>query len=93
MITELQKDIIKRIVGKFNPKYIGIFGSYARNESGENSDLDILVEFKYRMNLLDIIGLEQLLSEKLGVKVDLVTTASLNELIKPYIEKDLVRII
>jgi uncharacterized protein len=45
------------------------------------------------VTLLELIGLEQELSEKLGVKVDLVTTNSINKQIKSFIEKDLISIL
>lgn len=93
MINSEQKNIIKHTLKKYNPSVLGVFGSYARNEQKKESDLDLLVDFNQTLNLLDLIGLEQELSEKLGVKVDLITTKSLNKNIKPYIEKDLISII
>jgi len=55
--------------------------------------LDILVDFEEPLNLLEIIGLEQELTEKLGIKVDLITFHSLSPLLKADIEKDLVTIV
>lgn len=73
------------------PARIGIFGSYARGENRDNSDLDILVQFKERIGLLTLVQIEQELSEKLGIQVDLITEGSLtNPLLKKYIEKDLI---
>lgn len=92
MITQSQKDIILKATSKYNPLYIGIYGSYARGENKKGSDLDILIDFKGRVNLLDIIGLEQELSLLLGIKVDLVTKRSLSEYVKVYVERDLKRI-
>ncbi len=93
MISLQQEETIKRITKRLNPLLVGVFGSYARNEQTENSDLDLLIDFEMDVNLLDIIGLEQDLSEILGIKVDLVTINSVNKNLKPYIEKDLIRII
>ena len=73
----------------FHPTKIGLFGSYARNENTSKSDMDILVQFKQTVNLFDIIGLEIELSEKLGVKVDLITDKSIHPEIKKYIDKDI----
>lgn len=72
-----------------NPRFIGIFGSYARSEENTDSDLDILVEFKDDVNLLDIIGAEMKISEKLGIKVDLITKKAVSERILPYIYSDM----
>lgn len=51
---------------------LGIFGSYARHEQTETSDVDVLVEFSEVPTLLKFINLENYLSDNLGVKVDLV---------------------
>jgi len=93
IITSQQEMIIKEAVRRFSPTLVGIFGSYARVEQTSNSDLDILIDFNKSVNLIELIGLEQELSELLGIKVDLVTTRSINQNLKPYIQKDLVRIV
>jgi len=93
MLSQQQEIIIKETVKKFEPSLIGIFGSYARNEQNSASDLDILVDFKKNINLLELIGLEQELTELLGVKVDLVTVRSINQHLNSYIQKDLIRIV
>jgi hypothetical protein len=93
MITPHQERIIKRVTERINPKMVGVFGSYARGEQLADSDLDILIDFDTNVNLLDLIGLEQELSEQLGIKVDLVTLRSVNASLKPYIETDLIRLV
>lgn len=74
---------------KFKVKSIGIFGSYVRGKEKKKSDLDILVEFEETadLSLLDFIRLENYLSEKLGVKVDLVEKTTL----KPRIGKRILK--
>lgn len=93
MISEKQIENIKQITKKYNPKMVGIFGSYARNESNSNSDLDILIDFNTRVNLIEIIGLEQELSNILGIKVDLVTKQSVHKKLQKFIDKDLIQLI
>jgi len=93
MITAQQQSIIKKITKKYHPTLLGVFGSYARDQETKASDLDILIDFESNLDLLEIIGLEQELSELLGVKVDLVTLRSVNKSIKPYVDRDLIRII
>ena len=90
MITDQQYQIIKETLNQFRPTLIGIYGSYARNEQTKDSDLDILVRFDDTVSLLDIIGLEQELSEKLGIKVDLLTERAVHPKIKKYIDEDLI---
>ena len=69
---------------------IGVFGSYARNENHERSDIDILVKFKSTLSLLQLVHLERLLSQQLGIKVDLITVGAIkNQIVKDSIGKDL----
>ena len=89
MINEQQKNTIIRTLNPYSPKSIGIFGSFARNENNHNSDLDILVDFTGKVNLLDIIGMEQDLTEEIGIKVDLVTKNALSHRLEQSVLKDL----
>ena len=74
----------------FKVKSIGIFGSYAREEQTEKSDIDMLVEFEAPVGFFKFIELEDYLTEKLGAKVDLVTPDALKTLIKPQIMEEAV---
>jgi uncharacterized protein len=74
---------------KYSVIKLGIFGSYARGEQGENSDLDLLVAFKDPPSLFRYIELENLISETLGVKVDLVMEDALKSNIRERILKEL----
>jgi predicted nucleotidyltransferase len=83
-------NIIISMLKEFNPERIGVFGSYARNEHTPKSDLDILVKFKDGITLLKLIKLENELSTKLGINVELITEGALtNEKLKNSIHKDL----
>lgn len=90
MLTPEQESIIKSVTQRVKPTLLGVFGSYARGEENEKSDLDILIDFDIKVDLLELIGLEQELSELLGIKVDLVTLRSVHASLKPYIESDLI---
>lgn len=76
-MTQHVNNIIITTLKEFDPIRIGIFGSYARNEQTEESDIDILVKLNKRITLLQLVRLENELSEKLGIKVDLVTEGAL----------------
>ncbi|MFH1095079.1 MAG: nucleotidyltransferase family protein [Candidatus Micrarchaeota archaeon] len=57
---------------RFGIRSIAIFGSYARREQTKKSDLDILAEFERTPSLFQLLGAERYLSQKTGMKVDLV---------------------
>jgi len=70
---------------KFKVKSIGLFGSYVRGEQKDNSDLDILIDFYEPISLFRFVELEDFLSERLGIKVDLVMRDALKRRIKESI--------
>lgn len=74
---------------KYGVKKAGIFGSYARNEQTEKSDIDILITPPENMNLLSFIGLKQDLEETLKIRVDLVSERALKPKLSQYIQNDL----
>ncbi len=86
-IRNILKAHEKELKEKYGFKEIGIFGSFVRGEADEESDLDILVEFKpdAKISLLDFVKLEDYLSDLLRVKVDLVE----KEALKPRIGKQI----
>jgi len=81
------KEKLKELKPIFKEKYkvseIGIFGSYVRGMQKKRSDLDILIEFEEVTDLWTYIELQDFLSKKLKVKVDLV----MKSVLKPYIGK------
>ena len=70
---------------RFKVETIGIFGSYVRGEQKRKSDLDILVEFSEAPSLFEFVELEDFLSQKLGIKVDLVMRDALKPRIRDSI--------
>ncbi|MFH0755727.1 MAG: nucleotidyltransferase family protein [Bacteroidota bacterium] len=92
-----QQEIINIILDHlkgYQPVSVGIFGSYARGENTENSDIDILVKFKVAPSLLTLIKLENELSDLLSIKVDLITTGAIkNKRVQRSIKKDLINIL
>jgi predicted nucleotidyltransferase len=79
---------------KYKVKEIGIFGSYVRGEQEKQSDIDILVEFEETadLSLLDFIGIENYLSDFLGIKVDLVEKHTLKPRIGKHVLEEVVNI-
>lgn len=90
MSREEVQNIIVSYLKTYDPEFVGIFGSFARAKSTSSNDIDVLVSFKQSPSLLQLIHMENELSDKLGIKVDLVTRGSLkNETILNSILKDL----
>ena len=80
-IRQVLKQSMPEITNRYKVKSLGIFGSYVRGDVKRSSDLDILVEFHQAPSLLEFVRMEDDLSSKLGIKVDLVMKKSL----KPHI--------
>ncbi|MCB9273037.1 MAG: nucleotidyltransferase family protein [Lewinellaceae bacterium] len=80
---------IKDYLSQFPITKIGIFGSFARNEEGEDSDIDILVTFEEAVSLFTLVRMHRELSELLNRKVDIVSEKYLHPRLKASIEKDL----
>jgi len=88
-IKEIIRQHRKELEDKYKVKSIAIFGSYARNEQTEMSDVDILVEFSEPVGFL-FFYLADYLEQILGVKVDLVTYDAIKPNRRKYIMEDLI---
>ena len=87
------KKIINPILKKHDVIKAAIFGSYARNEMTENSDIDILIEIKGEKSLLDLVSLKLDIEESLKIKVDLVEYKTIHPLLEETIMKEQVPIL
>lgn len=83
---------IPNLKEQYKIQQMGVFGSYARGEENENSDVDILVEFRsyIEFGLITFCQLENQLSEILGKKVDLVTKDGLKPNLGDNILQDVI---
>ena len=68
---------------------LGVFGSYARGEATEKSDIDIAVEINGVMGL-NFIAMADEIENLFGVKTDVVPKRSIKPEYLPYVEKDIV---
>ncbi len=78
-LLRINKDFLRSL----KIKSIYLFGSYARNEQTDKSDVDLIVEFDVVPSLFEFIRVQRELSNLLGIKVDLVIKDSL----KPRVAK------
>ena len=86
-IEKIIKQHHRELEEKYKVKRIGVFGSYARGEQIEGSDIDVLVEFKEPVGFL-FIHLADFLEEILESEVDLVTPDAIKPNRKRYIMED-----
>lgn len=87
-IIEKKREEIIRLSAKHGAKNIRVFGSVARGDESEDSDIDILVELEKGRSLLDLSGLLIDLQKLLDRKVDVVTEKSLHWYIRDKILKE-----
>ena len=87
---QVLRQYMPELVERYKVSYLGVFGSYIRNEQKKSSDIDILVDFHETPSLFQFIRLENFLSEVLGVKVDLVMKDSLKPAIGRHILEEVV---
>lgn len=71
------KKIVSKIALKYGVSAVWIFGSYARNEAKEHSDVDLLIEKGSLKTMPQLIRIQQELEKYLGIKVDVITTESI----------------
>ena len=77
---------------RFGVTELALFGSFARDEATEKSDVDILVKFNARPHWKTYFGAIDYLEELFGRTVDLSTIQELRPEILPYVEKDTINV-
>ena len=85
-IKNLQKKIIP-VLKKYGVKRASVFGSFARGEEKNDSDIDILVKMPEDASLLDMAALKISLEKKIAREIDVMTYRSVNKLVKKYFNK------
>ena len=95
MITQIEKykEVILEVSKKHEVKRASLFGSIVREEMTDESDIDILIEFKGVKSLLDLAGLKIALEEALESKVDVLTFDSIHPLLREQILAEQVEIL
>ena len=95
-LTKNMTQQIKTILKERNVKKASIFGSFARGDAAENSDLDLIVE-PFEKNYFELAAIKNDLEENLNIKINLVTYNVLdypeNKDIKKKIDQEKVNII
>lgn len=89
-LLQAKREDILQTARKYGAYNVRVFGSVARGEADEKSDIDLLVDMEKGRSLLDLAGLLVDLEELLGCKVDVVPEDSLRERIRGRILKEAV---
>ena len=77
---------------RFGVTEISLFGSFARDEATEDSDVDVVVEFDEIPSWHVFFGAQRYIEDISGRSVDLVRPGNIREEIRPYIEVDLTKV-
>lgn len=89
-IIQVLKKFKKEYSLEYGIVFIGLFGSVARDEATEDSDVDVVVKIE-KQDLYKLIGIKQSLEEKLSIPVDLVSYRSkMNTFLKNRIDRDVI---
>jgi len=89
-LLEEKREEILRICAKYGARNVRVFGSTARGEADEMSDIDLLVELEPERSLFDLGGLQYELERVVGCRVDVVTERGLKERIRLRVLKEAV---
>ena len=76
------------LVERFGVTQLALFGSFARDQATDRSDVDILVQFDGPATAKSYFGLQFYLEDLLSRPVDLVTTKALRNEFRPYVERE-----
>jgi uncharacterized protein len=76
----------------FGIESLRLFGSVAREEASAGSDVDLLVRFRETPTFSGYMKLRIFLEDLLGTKVDLITETGLREAVRPFVERDAIRV-
>lgn len=82
VLVKENRERILRLCAKHGARSVRVFGSVARGQADEQSDVDFLVELEPGRTLLDLGGLQQELEILLGCRVDVVTVRGLKSRIR-----------
>ena len=84
ILAEHKPELIKR----FGITDLALFGSTARDEARDDSDIDVMVEFDGEATAKRYFGVQFYLEDSLGCAVDLVTEKALRPQLRPFIEQE-----
>jgi predicted nucleotidyltransferase len=88
----LLRNLKPTLAQQFGVTQLALFGSTARDEARDDSDVDILVSFDGPATSMRYFGVQFYLEDQLGCPVDLVTEKALRPELRPFIEKEAIHV-
>ena len=79
-------------LAEFGVSSLYLFGSVARDEARDDSDIDLLVEFTHEPSYDEYCAVRFWIEDLLSSVVDLVINSGLRERVRPYVERDAIRV-
>lgn len=80
------------LVQNFGVTELALFGSFARDQAADDSDVDILVQFNGPATSKQYFGVQFYIEDLLSRQVDLVTNKALRAEVRPYVERDIINV-
>ena len=80
-----KRDLVLALAASRGARALRIFGSVARGDDHDGSDIDLLIDMPLGTSLLQIVGLQHEIEDALGVRVDLCTERELHPALRPRI--------
>ena len=88
VLTKLKPQLQKQ----FGLSELALFGSAARDELRPDSDIDVLVKFDAVASSMRYFGVQFAIEDAMGMPVDLVTENALRRELRPYVERERIRV-
>ena len=87
LLKNIDRSELDKLCQKYSIKELAVFGSYAKGHQTQDSDLDILVDFKSLegISLFSLSSIKENLTNLFNIKVDLVLKSGLKKMIKDEI--------
>lgn len=90
MILDKLRSMRHELRERYHVRNIGVFGSYSRKDQTDQSDLDLVVEFDQPIGMMAFVHLKNLISDRLNLRIDLVTPDGLHPLIRDRVLHEVV---
>jgi len=87
-LSKADKDLMIKIAKQHGATSLSIFGSAARGQEHQSSDIDVLVDFEPGRSLIDLVRLERALREQFKKDFDVLTPNSLHPRIRERVDKE-----